>query len=355
MLTDYCMRTIRQRIRKVFLKEGVMPSDWIEAKNERLIKAPGYWKGDKFVFYDAPSGAPFNTVMLERANLRGMFGKTRSGKNTLPAITGFKFDAMNVGSATVERQNLTKMAVQRPGVRVKEVVIPTGYKSFPKLAMQRFDQERGERLNEPRILIPKDEDTTSPAQQVMSAPTAKKQVIPAPRTISVHIPSRDVAARKAEEEEIVRKELERIVAEQEAEKRRQPTSLAGAIGEMNLANAAPVKNSAVVSRLPQGAQQRLNSRRVSDLSGELEEVEKIPERGGERGTTSRTTTRTSSPTTSKPQSILTDSAEESDNEDMERIREQRYRVKMEREKLKMETDRLERMEKRHAKERRLRK
>ena len=40
---------------------------------------------------------------------------------------------------------------------------------------------------------------------------------------------------------------------------------------------------------------------------------------------------------------------------MEKIREQRYRVKMEREKLKMETDRLERMEKRHAKERRQRK
>ena len=40
---------------------------------------------------------------------------------------------------------------------------------------------------------------------------------------------------------------------------------------------------------------------------------------------------------------------------MDRIRDQRYRVKMEKEKLKMEMDKLERMEKRHAKERRLRK
>ena len=129
------MRTIRQRIRKVFLKEGVVPSDWMKAKDDRLIKAPGYWKGDKFVFYDAPSGTPFSTVMMERANLRVLFSKG-SGKNTLPAITGFKFGMMNVGSATVERQNLTKMAVQRPGIRVKETVIPAGYVSFPELAMR---------------------------------------------------------------------------------------------------------------------------------------------------------------------------------------------------------------------------
>ena len=55
MLRDYCMRTIRQKIRKVFLREGVVPRDWMEAKNEQLIKTPGYWKGDEFRFYEAPS------------------------------------------------------------------------------------------------------------------------------------------------------------------------------------------------------------------------------------------------------------------------------------------------------------
>jgi hypothetical protein len=165
----------------------------------------------------------------------------------------------------------------------------------------------------------------------VSAPTTTRQD-PVPKTITIH-PSGELAARKAKEEEIVKKELNRIQAVQES-----PTSL-----------------EAVVSRLPQGAQQRLGSRRVSSTSVELEEVEKIPERSRERGTTSRTTARTTSPTTVKPPSILTDSTEESDNELMEKIREQRYRVKMEREKLKMETDRLERMEKHHAKERRQRK
>jgi len=201
------------------------------------------------------------------------------------------------------------------------VVIPTGYQSFPDMAMKRFDQERGERLNEKRIVIPKDEDLTLPTRQAMS--------VPAPKTISVHIPSKELAARKAEEEEIVKKELARIKAEQEEEKRRQPTSLAGAIREMNIQN-APVKKLAVVSRVPQGAQQRLRDRKVSHSSVEfLGEVKKVPERGGERGTTSRTTARASSPTIAKAPPILTDSAEESDNEAMEQIRKQRCLVKME--------------------------
>ena len=101
----------------------------------------------------------------------------------------------------------------------------------------------------------------------------------------------------------------------------------------------------MVSRLPQGAQQRLRNKKVSDFSAEfLNEVEKVPERDGERGTTSRTTAWASSPTIAKAPPVLMDSAEESDNEAMEQIRKQRCLVKM-------ETDRLERMENRHARER----
>jgi len=50
-------------------------------------------------------------------------------------------------------------------------------------------------------------------------------------------PSWELAARKAQEEEIVKKEFDRIKAEQEAERRRQPTSLVGAIRELNVRNA----------------------------------------------------------------------------------------------------------------------
>jgi len=85
----------------------------------------------------------------------------------------------------------------------------------------------------------------------------------------------------------------------------------------------PSRSWQVVSRLPQGVQRRLDSRRVSSTSVKLEEAEMIPERGGERGTTSRTTARASSPITVKHLSILTDSREESDSVEMEKTRRQK--------------------------------
>jgi hypothetical protein len=89
----------------------------------------------------------------------------------------------------------------------------------------------------------------------------------------------------------------------------------------------------------------LRDSKSSDSSVEvLCEVKRIPKRGGERGTTSRITARAISPTIVKAPAVLSDSAEDSNNESMELIRKQRCLVKM-------EMDRLERMERRHAKER----
>jgi hypothetical protein len=48
------------------------------------------------------------------------------------------------------------------GVGVKDTMIPAGYKFFPDVAMTRFDQEKGERLNEKKNIIPQDEDSTLP-------------------------------------------------------------------------------------------------------------------------------------------------------------------------------------------------
>jgi len=156
-LKDYCLRTIRQRIRKMFLMEGVEPSNWIEAKANRLIKAPGYMKGNAFIFYDAPTGAPFKEVMRERANIRTRFVLEDSEKKTLlPKLGGFKFGMMNFGSATVKRMDMSKMAKVLPGIGVKEELISPGYKSFPEQAIRRFKQERGENLAEERIVIPTD-------------------------------------------------------------------------------------------------------------------------------------------------------------------------------------------------------
>jgi hypothetical protein len=260
---------------------------------------------------------------------------------------------MNVGSPTVGKLILTKMATQRPGVRVKELEIPASYTSFPESAMTRFDQERGERLSEKRVIIPRDDFDEPPVLQVMPALATSKKVTTAPRQDSKYS-DKLLAAKQAEEEKIVKKELERIAAAREEEKRRHPTSLAGAIRELNIVN-APVKKLAVVSRVSPGAQQRLRPKEVPVPSEELKEEEKKPEKSGEGGTTSRSGGQTSSLPSAVTPSILTESEEESDSEEMDKIREQRHIVKMEEDKLRMEIEKLQRLERRHAKERRQKK
>ena len=138
-------------------------------------------------------------------------------------------------------------------------------------------------------------------------------------------------------------------AEQEAEKRRQPTSLIGAIRDLNVRN-ADIRILTKDARPAQGAQQRLRDRSSSGSSVQyLGKRRRSPEREGERGTTSRTTARTSSPKFAKAPSIMYDSGEDSsDNEEMDKIRKQRCVVQL-------ETVKLERMEKRYAKARMMRK
>ena len=104
------------------------------------------------------------------------------------------------------------------------------------------------------------------------------------------------------------------------------------------------------ARPAQGAQQRLRDRSSSGSSVQyVGEVRRSPERRGERGTTSRTTARTSSPKFAKAPSVKYNSGEESsDNEEMDRIRKQRCVVQF-------ETIKLERMERKYAKARMLRK
>jgi len=77
-LKDYCLRTIRQRIRKLFLQEGVEPASWTEDKAKGLVKAPGYKKGTTFKFYDAPTGAPFKEMIRERATIRTEFALNKA-------------------------------------------------------------------------------------------------------------------------------------------------------------------------------------------------------------------------------------------------------------------------------------
>ena len=88
--------------------------------------------------------------------------------------------------------DMTKMAKIRPGIGVKEVMILVDYISFPNMAMKRFDQERGERLNKKRVVIPTDDTLTT--RQDMSvprseAPAPKRQAAPATKVKSLTNPN----------------------------------------------------------------------------------------------------------------------------------------------------------------------
>jgi hypothetical protein len=280
-LKDYSLRTIRQRIRKLFLQEGVQPLDWNEEKAKGLIKAPGCRKGTSFIFYDAPTGAPSRQLLKERAKIRTEFALDNTARKTLPKLGGFKFGQMNFGSKTVERMDISKMARVQTGNGVKEEILSPNYKSFPELAMVRYDQERGLNLDVERVTIPKVVRQATPED-------VKKKVVTVP------IPSRELAAKKAVEEE-----LARIKAVQDEERRRQsePTSLVGAVKALNVKN-ANVKILAKDARPTGGAQQRLRQRSVvrkveprdRSSSGSsvqyLGERKRSPEKERERGTTS---------------------------------------------------------------------
>jgi len=175
-LKDYCLRTIKQRIRKA----------------KGLVKAPGYKKGAAFKFFDAPTGAPFKEMIKERAKIRTEFALNKSAKKTLPILGGFKFGMMNFGSESVRRMDMSKMAKVLTGNGVKEEILSPSYTSFPELAMIRYDQERGQNLEVERITIPQ------VVRQVAPVEVKKKKVI------TILVPSWEFSAKKAAEEELAR-------------------------------------------------------------------------------------------------------------------------------------------------------
>jgi len=192
-LKDYCLRTIRQRIRKLFLQEGVEPASWSKDKAKGLVKAPGYKKGTTYKFYDAPTGAPFKEMIRERVTIRTEFTMNKAARKNLPILGGFKFGMMNFGSDSVRRLDMSKMARVLPGNGVKEEILSPNYTSFPELAMIRYDQEQGENLDMDRVVIPK----VMEVRQV--APVAVKK-----KVMMILVPSWELAGMKAVQEETKR-------------------------------------------------------------------------------------------------------------------------------------------------------
>jgi len=154
-LVDYCLRTIRQRIRKLFATEGVEPVNWSKDKSKGMIKAPGFKNGARYRFYDAPQGAPFKDLIKERATIRTEFSRNRSARKNLPVLGAIKFGMMNFMLNNVRQLDMSRAAKVLTGNGVKESLLPQGYKSLPDVAMIRFDQERGEQLDKEKVRIPK--------------------------------------------------------------------------------------------------------------------------------------------------------------------------------------------------------
>ncbi len=221
--------------------------------------------------------------------------------------------------------------------------------------MVRYDQERGLNLDVERVTIPKVIRQATPED-------VKKKVVTVP------IPSRELSAKKAAEEELARmkviqdEEFNRLKEERDRERCRhsEPTSLVGAVKALNVRN-ADVKILAKDARPTGGAQQRLRQRSVvrkvepRDRSSSGSSVQYLGkrkrslEKERERGTTSASSVSTSSPKFANTPSAKFDSGDESsDSKEMDRIRMQRYKVHL-------ETVKLERMERKHAEAKKLRK
>jgi hypothetical protein len=142
-LKDYCLRTVRQRIRKLLGDEGVEPEDWKASRSAGLISAPGDRRGASFQMFDAPRGSPLRDVMKERASIRVMFSKDKMARKDLPQLGAMKFGQFNYTSKNVRPQDLSRTAKKTLGNGVRENILPPDYVMFPEEAMTRFRQERG--------------------------------------------------------------------------------------------------------------------------------------------------------------------------------------------------------------------
>jgi len=323
-LKDYCCRTIRQRIRKLLGDEGVEPKDWSESKAAGLIRAPGDKRPSGFKFFEVPRGAPFKSVILERARIRTEFARDKTSRKDLPQLGPIKFGMFNYTSKKVKPQDLSRTARTMLGNGVKESILLPQYVSFPDTAMIRFAQERG--LLRHRELV----KVVKPVVVCPGVVRQAKALQESPRqAVVVSAPNRDLVSQRKEDWK--EKEMEQLAKLQKEELK-----------------------TAMEPRT--GAQQRLRTRGVpaldrSDSSVEfIAEVKGDPER--ERGEKSvvRSTPHEMDAVATPPVAAPRQAAADADvlvdvlDEDGDSDDPDRDRIIMQRLKVKLETERLVRYE-----------
>jgi len=234
-LKDYCLRTVRQRIRKLLGDEGVEPKDWNESRAAGLIRAPGDKRGTGFRIFDAPRGSPLKSMILERARIRVEFSKDKTARKDLPQLGAMKFGMFNYTSGNVKPQDLSRTAKTTLGNGVRESILPPDYVAFPDEAMTRFQQERGLLKHREVVKVPRPVVVCQgEVRQVTTAVTAS-----------------------------VQKEEQKVVVE--------PTTLRGAVRAHNRANDGRTT----------AAQQRLKNRGAEVLDRSDSSVEFVAEIKGD--------------------------------------------------------------------------
>ena len=143
-LTDYCLRTIRQRIKKLLGDEGVEPTDWAGLVSDGLLRAPGRYTENGHVQFEPPQDAPLKNKILLRAEIRADFSLDKNARKNLPALPGLHFDMINFSAPGVGADQVSKNMRVYKGNGVKTTVLSVNMQFIPERALLRFDQERGQ-------------------------------------------------------------------------------------------------------------------------------------------------------------------------------------------------------------------
>ena len=142
-LTDYSLRSMRQRIKIRLGEEGVEPMNWKLLVSGGVVRTPGYYTKDGRVEYSIAEGAPFKNTILERAKIRADLSKCKESRKNLPPLPGLIFDKIKFSAEGMSADQVCQNIRVYRGNGVKTTVLSANSDFIPDRALERFDQERG--------------------------------------------------------------------------------------------------------------------------------------------------------------------------------------------------------------------
>jgi len=143
-LTDYCLRTIRQRIKKLLGEEGVEPTDWAGLISEGKLRAPGRYMENGYRQYEPPQGAPLRSRILLRVEIRADLSVDKNARKNLPTLPGLNYEMINFSVPGMGADQVSKNIRMYKGNGVKTTVLGVNVEFTPEKVLLRFDQEKGQ-------------------------------------------------------------------------------------------------------------------------------------------------------------------------------------------------------------------